>query len=388
VRGDNAASIEPIVVLTNEELNALTKQRFGNMHQRYAEGFRRLMCDAIEANAVKSRVASAVLATAKDGEDCINCGTRVDPRCGCERGRKLAAYYRTPENAVPPSSTAATSSTDRCYAPACGKWDGNDSCTCQRVTATEAQLENLDVAVHKLATTHALDRTGSGGWIFENHKLFLFAHELGPKYPAATKAVSLTDDARECLMDVVTHHHDFRTACIEVKASNETTRSDESYWQKQIDVLDRMRAQAERALAARGQVTTKRDEPRLDKPAQVGGTRFHAGVKWSTVIAATQRHFEYMQTPEKEAERIEKGKALVEYLLSGQAASPEAAENEALLKALAECREAFPVPEEGSTLDGYWVSAVGDPFEVPAYIRAALAAQKVAENTQKPNVKG
>jgi hypothetical protein len=239
-----------------------------------------------------------------------------------------------------------------------------------------------------LATTHALDRTGSGGWIFENHKLFIFAHELGPKYSAAGKDVSLTDDARECLMDVVSHHHDFRTACIEVKASNETTRSDESYWQKQIEVLDRMRAQAERALAARGQITTKRDEPRLDKPAQVGGTRFHAGVKWSTVIAATQRHFEYMQTPEKEAERIEKGKALVEYLLSGQAASPEAAENEALLKALAECREAFPVPEAGSTLDGYWVSAVGDPFEVPAYIRAALAAQKVAENTQKPNVKG
>jgi leucyl aminopeptidase (aminopeptidase T) len=58
------------------------------------------------------------------------------------------------------------------------------------------------------------------------------------------------DDARECLMDVVSHHHDFRTACIEIKAANETTRSDELYWQKQIDVLDRMKGQAERALTA------------------------------------------------------------------------------------------------------------------------------------------
>lgn len=43
------------VVLTNEELNALTKERFGNMHSMYAEGFRRLMRSAIESNAEKAR---------------------------------------------------------------------------------------------------------------------------------------------------------------------------------------------------------------------------------------------------------------------------------------------------------------------------------------------
>lgn len=59
----------------------------------------------------------------------------------------------------------------------------------------------------------------------------------------------LIDDARECLLDVISHHGDFRLALLEVKASNETTSSDELYWQKQIDVLDRMRSQAERALS-------------------------------------------------------------------------------------------------------------------------------------------
>jgi hypothetical protein len=69
-------------------------------------------------------------------------------------------------------------------------------------------------------------------------------------YTAPPAQTAITDDARECLMDVVSHHHDFRTACIEIKAANETTRSDELYWQKQIDVLDRMKGQAERALTA------------------------------------------------------------------------------------------------------------------------------------------
>jgi hypothetical protein len=60
----------------------------------------------------------------------------------------------------------------------------------------------------------------------------------------------LTDDAYQCLLDVVSHYNDFRQALIEVKASNETARSDEAYWQKQIDVLDRMKAQAVRALSS------------------------------------------------------------------------------------------------------------------------------------------
>lgn len=45
-------------------------------------------------------------------------------------------------------------------------------------------------------------------------------------------------------------------------------------------------------------------EPRLDKPAKVGGSRFSVGIKWSTVITAAQRLYGYEVTPEKEAERI------------------------------------------------------------------------------------
>lgn len=51
---------------------------------------------------------------------------------------------------------------------------------------------------------------------------------------------------------------------------------------------------------------------RLDAPAQVGGVRFGKGIHWSTVIAAAQRHHAFMNTPEKEAERIARAKEFVE----------------------------------------------------------------------------
>ena len=54
------------------------------------------------------------------------------------------------------------------------------------------------------------------------------------------------------------------------------------------------------------------DAPRLDKPAQVSATRFGKGVKWSTVIGAAQRYYEFMQTPEKEALRIENARTFIE----------------------------------------------------------------------------
>lgn len=72
------------------------------------------------------------------------------------------------------------------------------------------------------------------------------------KQPAAPPIVSApASDARECLMDVVSHHHDFVTACKSIKGELHACGAHDSaaYWQKQIDVLDRMKAQAERALA-------------------------------------------------------------------------------------------------------------------------------------------
>lgn len=71
------------------------------------------------------------------------------------------------------------------------------------------------------------------------------------------------------------------------------------------------------------------DEPRLDKPAQVGGTRFGKGVKWSTVIGAAQRHFDFMQTPDNEARRIARAAELMAAVRDGAAVSPATADERA-----------------------------------------------------------
>lgn len=50
--------------------------------------------------------------------------------------------------------------------------------------------------------------------------------------------------------------------------------------------------------------------------------------------------------------------------------------NDALLSALAECRDAFPAPAAGSELEGHWLSAMANPEEVPAYVKACLECAK------------
>jgi hypothetical protein len=60
---------------------------------------------------------------------------------------------------------------------------------------------------------------------------------------------------------------------------------------------------------------TPDDAQRLDKPAQVGNGRFGVGIKWSMVIVAAQRHYDFMNTPEKEAERIANAKELFDELM-------------------------------------------------------------------------
>lgn len=61
------------------------------------------------------------------------------------------------------------------------------------------------------------------------------------------------------------------------------------------------------ALSNAAPVAAQDNEPTLDKPAKVGNGLFGVGIKWSTVIAAAQRHYEYEVTPSKEAERIKEG---------------------------------------------------------------------------------
>jgi len=72
-----------------------------------------------------------------------------------------------------------------------------------------------------------------------------------------------------------------------------------------------------RAKAPLAPIASTEEAPVLDKPAKVGGTRFGKGVKWSTVIGAAQRLYEYDVTPEKEAARIERARATIESIQRG-----------------------------------------------------------------------
>lgn len=64
---------------------------------------------------------------------------------------------------------------------------------------------------------------------------------------------------------------------------------------------------------------TNSTEPVLDAPAAVGAVRFGKGVKWSTVIAAAQRHYEYITSPEQEKERLRKAGELMHQIRAGGA---------------------------------------------------------------------
>ena len=57
----------------------------------------------------------------------------------------------------------------------------------------------------------------------------------------------LTDDAKECLEDVISHHDDFVKAC-EFAKLGESGEDGVSYWTHQVNVLNRMKEQAESVL--------------------------------------------------------------------------------------------------------------------------------------------
>lgn len=63
-------------------------------------------------------------------------------------------------------------------------------------------------------------------------------------------------------------------------------------------------------------------EPRLDKPAAVGAIRFGVGVPWSTVIAAAQRHYEYVTAPDQEKERLKKAGEFMRQVREGAGVAP------------------------------------------------------------------
>lgn len=87
-------------------------------------------------------------------------------------------------------------------------------------------------------------------------------------------------------------------------------------------------------LAQPSPVQAEQHWPKLEKPAQVGGVRFSAGVSSRLVVEAAQRLYEFESTPDKEAERIERLQAFREQLDPLNLAPHAEAFNEAPAEAL------------------------------------------------------
>jgi hypothetical protein len=130
--------------------------------------------------------------------------------------------------------------------------------------------------------------------------------------------------------------------------------------------------------------------PVLDKPAKVGGARFGKGVKWSTVIGAAQRHYEYEVTPEKEAARIARAGAVIDSIQRGDysaLAAPMASTERATPVAwMYKCWETVHL--ERNQLDHYYSVDQGETYVkgVPLYTHptGAQPSTSTEESVPKP----
>lgn len=86
----------------------------------------------------------------------------------------------------------------------------------------------------------------------------------------------------------------------------------------------------------------------------------------------------YLKEGETPAERIKRALGDADSLMSPY--RDVIAKRDALKagfeRTLAECRDAYPVPEVGSELEGLWGQAMGDPVSVGAYVKACATSQK------------
>jgi hypothetical protein len=120
-------------------------------------------------------------------------------------------------------------------------------------------MRHLDRAFeHSMLDRHygEEERRNAKDWFEDGYK-------AGRAYTENDSAVKVSDlmplssglpvSGKECLQDVVSHHHDFVNACKVVHARNEENGNNDTaaYWQKQIEVLDRMKEQAEQALSTK-----------------------------------------------------------------------------------------------------------------------------------------
>ncbi|MBX5532675.1 hypothetical protein ISE23_28035 [Pseudomonas aeruginosa] len=125
--------------------------------------------------------------------------------------------------------------------------------------------------------------------------------------------------------------------------------------------------------------------PKLEKPAQVGAIRFHAGLSSRLVVEAAQRLYEFESTPEQEAERIERLQAFREQCFEplGTEFSKVLSENLVELSSDAKPEQADEKPGDSILCYGCFAKGVGpDHFDEAG---KCLAAQAEAE---RPEVVG
>ncbi|CAG9229371.1 hypothetical protein [Burkholderia vietnamiensis] len=118
--------------------------------------------------------------------------------------------------------------------------------------------------------------------------------------PVEQHEAAPADDARECLMDVVSHHANIVSGfAAQRKAAEDANDGDDAlFWKREIEVAHRMKAQAERALAVMSQPEPPAANERaafdayIAEPTKGGRSRFddfQAGVRYartSSPIAA------------------------------------------------------------------------------------------------------
>ncbi|WP_156429864.1 hypothetical protein [Burkholderia sp. FL-7-2-10-S1-D7] len=115
----------------------------------------------------------------------------------------------------------------------------------------------------------------------------------------------LSGDASECLMAVVSHHRDFVNAC-KVMHFDAINDDSDAYWEKQIDVLNRMKAQAERALSEPSADAAA--APKAFTDTQIAALRVAAEAlveRYAEPIRAILRHAEHAAAPADERAAFE-----------------------------------------------------------------------------------
>ncbi|WP_446333610.1 hypothetical protein ACRHQP_00710 [Burkholderia pseudomallei] len=204
--------------------------------------------------------------------------------------------------------------------------------------------------------------------------------------PAAPPIVSApASDARECLMDVVSHHDSIVAGFAAQRlAAEEAQDSDTAgYWKREIDVAHRMKAQAERALAAASpaaEAVALTDEGIIqlfEEKADVDLEVYH-GIAASTVLSFARGLLDAPQ-PAQADERAASFEAWCDRF-------PEIGAVERLRDAWQEARAALPEARIDWIANTHCPGGTAYPVNVKNAIREALREARISDNETEAQV--